>query len=445
MSFDSQTDIKNEQNEQRVNIFAVAVRSAFWTVVAGVLLCACFLSFFPYTAMKFYAKLDLKEMAFASAEKYIARNASDYSAESGRVPSGFGKYADALYYAANASIYFLNDAVSEKGGASEDAVYYAKKVNKYANEYIYWNDLSLLGEENSFRNRTKKIDDYNLLHTAPRMRPHVYSYTDYLNTALFKSWYVLAKDEKARSVETSAYLEKMTTRLSTVTTRWNEIEDWTKENENTVADVFLLFGQLSTYIDAELYELGLYKDIAANPNGLLHIDENEIGNFSRRALLSGKDKPFDLFLEDDVRNAGNGKESIFTVWYDFINDNYSKFVELVKSLTMNGNKYIPSSAEATADVTHAATQQLKYTYYVKTLSDFSRSMHNMTAVFSGNRRYFDEKVQTDLQQSFEDWQNNMFVGDVRNSANLSSCRIFEWYEWGMLNDYLSYFRAPANA
>ena len=177
----------------------------------------------------------------------------------------------------------------------------------------------------------------------------------------------------------------------------------------------------------------------------MHIDENEIGNFSRRALLSGKDKPFDLFLEDDVRNVGNGKESIFTVWYDFINDNYSKFVELVKSLTMNGNKYIPSSAEATADVTHAATQQLKYTYYVKTLSDFSRSMHNMTAVFSGNRRYFDEKVQTDLQQSFEDWQNNMFVRDVRNSANLSSCRIFEWYEWGMLNDYLSYFRAPANA
>ena len=444
MSLDSESDIKNEQNEQQVNVFAVAVRSAFWTVVAGVLLCACFLSFFPYSAMKFYSKLDLKVMALASAEKYLARNESDYDAESGKIPSGFGKYADALYYAANASVYFMNDCIGENGVGLEEAVYYAKKVNKYASEYLAWNDLTLLGEEDSFRNRTKKIDDYNLLHASPRMRPHVYSYTDYLNTAQFKSWYVLAKDEKARSVETPAYLEKMRARLSMVTTRWNEIDDWTKENENAIADVFLLFGQLSAYIDAELNALGLEKDIAASKDGLLFADENEQNNFSRKALLSGNDKPFDLFLEDDVRIAGNGAESIFTVGYDFIDANYYKFVELVKSLTMNGNKYIPGSAEATADVTNAATQQLKYTYYVKSLRDFTRSMHNMTAVFSGNRRYFDERVQTDLQQSYEDWQNNMRVDGVRNSANLTTCNIFEWYEWGMLTDYIAYFRAPAN-
>ena len=71
-------------------------------------------------------------------------------------------------------------------------------------------------------------------------------------------------------------------------------------------------------------------------------------------------------------------------------------------------------------------------------------MHNMTAVFSGNRRYFDERVQTDLQQSYEDWQNNMRVDGVRNSANLTTCNIFEWYEWGMLTDYIAYFRVPAN-
>ena len=91
-----------------INLIAVGIRSAFLTVVAAVLLFGCFVSFFPYTAMRMYSSLDLKYMALVSAEKYLSRNADEYDEA----------YVDAFYLAANNSIYFFEDEIAKNGYGS---------------------------------------------------------------------------------------------------------------------------------------------------------------------------------------------------------------------------------------------------------------------------------------------------------------------------------------
>lgn len=244
-----------------LSIAAVGVRAAFWTVVAIALCFACFLSFFSYTAMRFYTKLDLKEMALVSAEKYLARHSAEYDIESNVAPQADTKYVDALCCAVNYSIDFMEEALRKEGKESQNARYYAKRVDKYATIYI-----NCLGVPDSTFLRTQRIDAYNLAHTVnPALHPYVYSYADYLQSSRFKAWYVLGNDAAIRA------------RINTATTSWMYVDTlgndaeitWMPNSDAQTEDLLLLLAELSAYIDAELNEIGLSQEIGTAADRML--------------------------------------------------------------------------------------------------------------------------------------------------------------------------------
>lgn len=401
----------------RINTAAVAVRSAFWTVVAGMLLFACFLSFFPYTAMRFYHALDLREMALYSAERYLSRHADEMDAARGKFPAANGKYADALYFAVNTAADLMNESVGAGKYRSEEAQYYARKAEKYAAAYL---DANIIG---SLYERTERTDTYNLLHSSASLHPYVYSFADTLETVRFKAWYILGE------------YNKMQERVSTATTLWGQT-DWTPVEAD-----FLLLKQLSVYIDAELDELGLSDVIAQKTAGYLMNDKDIPDDIT----LYGLRKPFDLFIYDaaDVDPYGRPYgDGAYTVLYEQITKNYDQWVSLIRE---NATRY------ALHGEAQDAKMHLKFTYYLKTLSEFTRSMRNMTLLWDTQKTYFDEEYRSDLQTGRNTWYNKMSVHNVRvtkrngageiTGTDTGTYQIYEWYAWGMLDDYCKFYAA----
>lgn len=400
---DSKVGMDEQGNVKPINIPAVALRSAFWTFVAGILLCACFLSFFPYSAMRFYSRFDLKDMALMSAEKYLSRNSDKYAEATRKTPAPFGKYADALYCAANNSIHFMNGKVQNKGYESRDARYYAEKVVKHSDEYIRF--TIALSE------RTSRVQSYNLIHSAPALHPYVYSYTDYLATMRFKAYYILGD------------YAKMGTIINETTTPWiNAGSDWQFANEYEFDEFMLLISELNAYLDGEFTKIGLDKLISEAKDGVLY--PQGIGD---EINLYGAQKPFDLFIEDSGR---------FALLYTDTVKHIDKFVDYIRD---NSIRYAPDSSAPDL------MKHLQYTYYLKNLSVFVRNMINMTATLSANNKFFDEVYREELKKSYDTWQSSYFVSDVRYTRDgittTSSCYLGEWYNWGMLNDYLLFYRA----
>lgn len=406
-----------------VSTVAVGFRAAFWTVVAGILLCACILTFSPYTAMRFYTKLNLKDMALSSAEKYLRWHDDVYDADADKYPTADGKYADALYCAVNNSVYFMNKNVGAGKYRSEKAVYYAKKAYRYADEYLACNGVA------SLYPRTQRVDAYSLLHTASALHPYVYSYADRLAAARGKAMYILGNTEQLR------------TQIEGATTQWDQ-EGWTPSGED-----FSLLAVLSAYIDAELDDLGLDEIISQKAYGVLSWK-----NVPQTLSLYRSDKPFDLFVYDgEDAKAGKGGDGEFTRLYDLVSvaklpdggtrDNFGLFVNAVRQ---NMQKYTAGRPDANRG------EHLRYTYYLKTLTDFWRSMHNMSAVLFAQSNYFDPAYADALQQAGGEkgyWENVSVVTDVcfvrDGERQVGSCYLYEWYNWGMLYDYV-HFAAAAN-
>ncbi|MDE6398857.1 MAG: hypothetical protein K2L51_06010, partial [Clostridiales bacterium] len=388
------------------SMVTVGVRSAFWTVVAGILLFACFLSFFPYSAMRFYTKLDLKDMALSSAEKYLRWHSDEFDAVREKYPAPFGKYADALYCAANNSLYFMNESVGRGKYASENAKYYARKVDTYASQYLTANTVI------SLYPRSQQIDRYSLLHTPLAMHPYVYSYVNRLSTARFKSWYILGEDARMREL------------VNLRATQWDQA-DWTVDPED-----FSLLAQLSAYIDAELDNLGITDLAADKKNSALTWDDAPV----LANVFYGKNKPFDLFVYDaaDKETDGQRGDGEFTRLYDLVSEftfangeKRNNFAEWVDFIRQNMRKHTYGQPEANR------TEHLRYTYYLKTLVDFQRSMQNMTAVLYANRAYFDTAYQTQLQRAANFWESAAFVTNVYFTrdgiGSVGGCYIYEWY------------------
>lgn len=418
-----QIDENNAQNQtpaNKVDLVAVGIRTAFITIIAIVLLFGCFLSFFPYTAMKFYDKIGNKEMALGYAEKYMNINRSDEQ------PSAFGKYADALYYATNTSAYFMNRYNDTEGTAGENATYFAKKAYKYADEYLGYNSLN---------ERTEKIDSYNLSHAMPVARPQVYSYSDYLNTMRFKAEYILYRNalNGGDTATAEEYRVKMLGPIQGVITGWGEGEtDGFNLNESQYDAAFLMFSQLTVYINGELHELGLKSKMQEAEHGVIILKSD-----TDNGIIGKVRNSFELLLQPDAPDSPQS-DSPFTRDYKSITDRYNEFI---KRLRDNCTKYIVNSAEQ-----NAPTMHLKNTADLKSLSDFAVAMQNMTSVLSANANHYDDKYEQSLKQSNEDWLNNLFVQDVRmrdhrnQIDNHANGYIYDWYEYGYLADYLDYFR-----
>ena len=239
------------------------------------------------------------------------------------------------------------------------------------------------------------------------MHPYVYSYLDKLEVARFKAWYALGD------------YESMNDRRSEAVTYWGQ-ENWEitlpkVENPELVASDFLFLSQLSAYINAELENLGL-KDIisGAKESGTLTFDI-----VPESLSLYGKE-PFKLFLDKD-----------FTPLYDTIKNNYEKFVKYIKN---NATKYSSTGTETNV------SEHLKHTYYLKCLSDFTYSMHNMFAVLRAKQEYFDEAIREDLRDGYNDWENRLQVDGVRIWAEgqyqTRRVSIKQWFNLGMLQDYM---------
>ena len=383
-----------------INLIAVGIRSAFLTVVAAVLLFGCFVSFFPYTAMRMYSSLDLKYMALVSAEKYLSRNADEYDEA----------YVDAFYLAANNSIYFFEDEIAKNGYGSRGVEFYARKADKYAGGFVEKRRQTEQDRDArtiALLKRTTSVDEYSLRNTFPAMHPYVYSYLDKLEVARFKAWYALGD------------YESMNDRRSEAVTYWGQ-ENWEitlpkVENPELVASDFLFLSQLSAYINAELENLGL-KDIisGAKESGTLTFD------IVPESLSLYCKEPFKLFLDKD-----------FTPLYDTIKNNYEKFVKYIKD---NATKYSSTGTETNL------SEHLKHTYYLKCLSDFTYSMHNMFAVLRAKQEYFDEAIREDLRDGYNDWENRLQVDGVRIWAEgqyqTRRVSIKQWFNLGMLQDYM---------
>ena len=384
-----------------INLIAVGIRSAFLTVVAAVLLFGCFVSFFPYTAMRMYSSLDLKYMALVSAEKYLSRNADEYDEA----------YVDAFYLAANNSIYFFEDEIAKNGYGSRGVEFYARKADKYAGGFVEKRRQTEQDRDArtiALLKRTTSVDEYSLRNTFPAMHPYVYSYLDKLEVARFKAWYALGD------------YESMNDRRSEAVTYWGQ-ENWEitlpkVENPELVASDFLFLSQLSAYINAELENLGLKDIISGAKDGML------TPKLVPESLnLYGVD-PFKLFFEKS-----------FTPLYTLIKNNYEKFVDYIKA---NATKYSSTGTETNV------SEHLKHTYYLKCLSDFTYSMHNMFAVISADKQvgYFDPAIRKDLKNEYNDWENRLQVDGVRIWAEgqyqTRRVSIKQWFNLGMLQDYM---------
>ena len=417
MSIEQETSQDNQSVPavQSVSMAAVGVRAAFWTVVALALLFACVLSFSPYTAMQFYVKIDCKDMALMSAEKYLSRHDDAYGEH--RLPPPNGKYADALYLATGYSIDFMNATLAKKGRDSRDTLFYARKAETYINEYLSYNSTG------SLLDRTREIDAYSLSHTVAAMHPYVYSYSDYLQTTRFKTWYLLDK------------AETLLERVDTATTPWIVTdENWVLQDGDTVIidDLFLLLMQLTAYIDTELDALGLSEDIASAKGHVLRVEQ-----VRDRSLLSGVNKPFDLFVYDssDSPSFGNGETT------NLYKNLTVHFGALVDYLRRNCVRYTYDALEADK------AQHLRLTYRLKILNDFTKSMRNMTAVLSGQTQYFDDAYTAELRKTHTDWESLGWVkGDGKMRITRDGKReiigtdagvfVEDWYTFGMLYDYV---------
>lgn len=409
----SEAPQKNEARQKSgASMTMLAVRAALCTLVALVFAFVCFLSFFPYTAMRFYVALDLKEMALVSAEKYLSRNSGKY--DEGKLPAADGKYADALYFAVNASVDFMNENASADGYDSPKAVYYAKRVNKYVGEYSRYNVVtSLLG-------RTQKVDEYSVAHTLPSVHPYVCDYADSIEVSRFKAWYILGKAVEMR--------ERVGKGMP-----WTSDVDHKTLNNAQIDDIYLLLGQLSAYIDCELDRLGLTATIKQSENGFIFYDD-----VKDASLFAPKDKPFDLFIDDDGR---------FTAWYNYLEIYFDDILEVVKT---NALRYVPGSVD------EDRTEHLRYTRYLKILDDFGKSMLNMTAVFYSQVNYFDKEYEQAIRDSVDTWQvkvnfvpadglrvYNPDTGSYGTLSEGSIISLSDWYARGMLYDYTGFWRQRA--
>lgn len=399
-----------ERKKSDTSMVALAIRAVCGTLVAIVLAFGCFLSFSPYYAMRIFDKLELKDMALSSAERYLSRNAKKYSQSN--QPEAFGKYADALYYAVNASIDFMNDSVPKYGYDSAKAKYYAERVDKYVGEYSGYNVVT------SLQPRTQRVDEYAVAHTQPSVHPYVCDYADSIRISRFKAWYILGKDKEMS--------ERVQQGLP-----WVPGADSPQLSTAQIDDLYLILGQLSVYIDCELDNLELTAVIRRSPNGFITPED-----IKDDTLLAPKDKPFDRFIEDDGQ---------FTAWYNLLVEHFDEIVDAVRN---NALRYTVGFGEENP------TEHLKYTRYMKILDDFGKSMINMTALLNSQWKYFADKHQESVRGSFGTWYNKALVvpaggvriydrdaGGYKTFSEGSIVSLSDWYNNGLLYDYLGFWRS----
>ncbi|MDE7395885.1 MAG: hypothetical protein K2M95_07190 [Clostridiales bacterium] len=422
------------------SIWPLAIRTACITFAVLILLFACILNFAPYTAMKFYTKIGNRSMAFYSAEKYIARHENETKNQN---PAPFGKFADALYNCNGASIYFFNESLEKNGYAHKDTKYYARKLDKYATMYIGSNLII-----DSLAERTTRVDRYNLLHTAPALHPYVYSYADSLQIMRFKADYAL-RDETVPTwrmgnvvyPQDTTYARYAEDNFFGKIAGWNESSgSWSSEqieNEVENENVFLMFAQLSEYLKAELSAIGYYSikkacDEPGVPDNQKYAypTASDVSRAVERDGFSLYNKhPFAYFME---------RSGALRALYVDITYRLPVFVQYIRD---NATKYVDAAVPN-------ALEHLKMTYYLKSLSDFVQNMWNMTAVLSSCTRWFNEENRIALQRTEQTYSELFRVSGVRvtvdGNSQLRSCDLKEWYEWGLLQDYLDFYK-PANA
>lgn len=416
---ENETQSYNSAAEQ-TSIVGFALRSAFMSLAVVVLLFACILNFSPYTAMRFYSKLDMKDLALASAEKYLARNADEYD----RLTGDNNKYADALYLAVNNSVYLMNENIAAKGYRSSATLYYARKADKYVNMYLDSNAMSM---------RTARVDEYNLAHTQPAIHPLVYSYGDTLVKVRFKLWHMLGNDSE------------ISTRVSTATTGWNEASgEWDSDTASDMLDRAIpFFAQLTAYIETEFaYSEPNFRysikeiDEVTKETTTRTVDMKEA--FEHDPLLNPNyisvdlygDKPFSLFVNND---------GSFTGLYNDVLYRFDSFVNVLKSKSLEN---LPNNPEADR------AAHLRYTYGLKVMRDFTLSMANMTATLSAGNGFYDEGYRAALKSSANVYENKYQVRGVRVTRDgitqTGTYNMENWYNWGYLYDYLGFWRAVNN-
>lgn len=406
----------------RASIMPLAVRTAFLTLAVLILLFACILNFSPYTAMKFYTKIDNRDMAFYFAEKYVARHQDDK--ENAR-PDPFGKYADALYNCNSNAVYFFNKEWNNKGYAHKDTKYYARKLDKYATMYL---------SHGSLADRTSLVDTYNLAHTAATLHPYVYSYADSLQIMRFKADYALGDEAlpswRKGSVDdpsVNTYTEYLYSYYSGVTTGWNEASGvWTDAQVAERADAaFLLFAQLSEYLKAELDKIGYYDIKKVNDKYAYPTADDVARAIENDGYTLYNKQPFSYFVT---------KDGVFTDLYKAVILRLPVFKEYIRQ----------NAIEHVDAVTPDLATHLKFTYYLKSLRDFTQNLWNMSHVLSTCTRWLTNNDATrEALQKTEDTHHELFrVGNVRHynrdlhDYDWSTCYLNEWYEWGMMYDYL---------
>ena len=426
----------DETNSGGTNIVALALRSAFLTFVAAVLAFSCFLVFFPYPAMKIYSGLGNRELALNSAEKYLERHANQYDAEKNVLPTPFGKYADALYFAVNTSNSFMNEA--SRGGKldSREAKHYAQKVYKYSQMYLSANTIESLYE------RTLKVDAYSLKNTPRSLHPYVYSYRDDLERASFKAAYILGNDEAVRD----AFIPANT---------WNNADSqpWTVNNDGElvwgsgynekfsdedVRQMFLLLSNITTYVRLETDRLYYSGKIVLSEKDAEKYERGSEVRFTDRSVtarLFGADA-YKLLVDADGKNTPLyenicGKIELPSEPDKYI---YGRLNSLLEYLKDNTQRYAFSELTSGDQSKH-----LKYTYYLKTLKDFAISMINMTAVLSSGRATFKEENQKTLQENHSIFDDFYFVHAYSYRDGLYGEHgddMNDWYSRGPLINYI---------
>ncbi len=435
------SDEKSEvASEREFNVATTVIKTLTWFITSVALLFGFFVSCFSYPAMKMYDKMGLYEMAFNRAQAYVTRHKSEYE---DKIPLYDSRYVDALSYAMGKSITFLANE-TKNGYHTNKAKKYAKSVDEYVTEYIKFH-----GYEFSTLGRTNLIQEHaiNELKNYPELHPQssVSNYKHYILLNRFSAWYTLGDYAKINE-----FINSQLTRLNDIETNTNNPFPTTdrvlageKADIGFLENHFLLYDALNFYVTAELNKYGYYKLVPKHglyESGGAQFESYETairgttdanGNRVGGVVLDIRKMPAKLLIDRD------GLTDLYHKVY--------KAYEYASNYLRDYTRYVLGVTMLRNDV----EMFLRYTNYLKILSEFALTMHDLALLVNANEDCFYETAKSEVSALYPNsvWQtighgfvNGVwYVNEIGNATISADMSLKKWYENGMREMYKTYY------
>ncbi len=131
--------------DEKESVAKIAVRAAYWFLIAVAVFCVVFPAFFPFSAMRFYSGIGARNMTLTMAERVVDREVETkrdaqtgkdvYALRPGKAAPAFdSKFTEALYYYAYPiAVERMDRNITENGAGHRSTIQSAEKVLKIAN------------------------------------------------------------------------------------------------------------------------------------------------------------------------------------------------------------------------------------------------------------------------------------------------------------------------